>query len=297
MPFAASGAADLTGPARHHFLSPHYDDIALSCGGTAALLARAGLRPEINVTCGAAPNPDQPPSAFARTLHRQWGLSAAEVITVRREEETAAAALLGATWRCLSLSDAIYRGSSYQTGEQLTGSVAAGEDTLPGRLVNELLEHTAGGGRVRYYAPLGIGGHVDHQVCFAAGVALAAVGHEVWFYEDLPYALVLGAGERRLADIAATWAATAPAPLATAQLRPIARVDISAVWEIKINAILAYPSQMPSVFRQAAPAGSREAIAATLRGYAMRAGDGVPAEQLWHLSGPEQSSENSWKKR
>ena len=35
----AGSAPELTAPATHLFISPHYDDIALSCGGTAALVS------------------------------------------------------------------------------------------------------------------------------------------------------------------------------------------------------------------------------------------------------------------
>ena len=57
---------ELTGPERHLFLSPHYDDIALSCGGTAALLARAGRDPEVALIFGDHPDPAAPLTPFAQ---------------------------------------------------------------------------------------------------------------------------------------------------------------------------------------------------------------------------------------
>ena len=114
-----SGAPLLFGPATHRFLSAHYDDIALSCGGTVALLARHGVTPEVRVAFGAEPDPTLPLSPFAVMQHRQWGLAAGEVIRARRVEEAAAAARLGATSSSLTLCDAIYRGDRYQLSAHL----------------------------------------------------------------------------------------------------------------------------------------------------------------------------------
>ena len=72
--------ARLMAPSRHIFLSPHYDDIALSCGGTARRIAEAGGRPEVALIFGDHPDPSQPMTEFAESLHRQWGLTAEQVI-------------------------------------------------------------------------------------------------------------------------------------------------------------------------------------------------------------------------
>src|SRR3954468_17801753 len=86
---------DLKAPSRHIFLSPHYDDIALSCGGTAARLAAAGEKPEVALIFGDHPDPAAPLTSFAEQLHRQWKLDAAQVIASRRAEENAASGILG----------------------------------------------------------------------------------------------------------------------------------------------------------------------------------------------------------
>ncbi len=278
---------DLTGPTTHRFLSPHYDDIALSCGGTAALLARHGRKPEIRVACGAEADPAMRLTHFATDQHRRWGLAAGKVIAERRREEAAAATLLGATSTCLSFPDAIYRGTAYQSDAQLFGKVAAADAALPAAVVVEFIEASDDRATTRYYVPLGVGNHVDHQVCFAAGLDLAANGWDVWFYEDLPYALTAGSVQARLDHIAATWAATAPAALRTTRLAPVARVNITSTWETKMAAILAYPSQVAGIFRAVSPSGDTEEIEAAMLDYAMRAGDGFPAEQLWHLDRAE----------
>ncbi len=281
----------LTRPERHVFLSPHYDDIALSCGGTAALLAQHGLTPEIRVACGAEPDPATPMTHFATDQHRRWGFAAGQVIQERRREEAAAATLLGATSSCLSFPDAIYRGTAYHSDAQLFGKVAAADAALPAAIVTEFQDASDDKATTRYYVPLGAGNHVDHQLCFAAGLDLAANGWDVWFYEDLPYALIPGAVETRLDQLAATWAAIAPPALQAARLAPVARVNIMDTWQTKLAAILAYPSQVAGIFRAVSPEGEIEAIEAAMLDYAMRAGDGFPAEQMWHLTLAEASSE------
>lgn len=301
----------LTAPVRHRFLSPHYDDVALSCGGSVALLARTGTIPELRVAFGAEPDPDQRLSPFASVLHRQWGFDAAEVIRERRREEAAAAALLGSTSTSMSLCDAIYRGQRYQNANQLLGPVATAEAALPHQITAELREATDVQATTRFYAPLGVGNHVDHQLSFAAGLDLVASGWEVWFYEDLPYALKAGALDRRLDQIAASWGAVAPAVLQDGFMEPVARIDITEVWETKLAAILAYASQLssafhlqrpplhrllgklarasrvPTIIRHVAPGVSIPRIDAALRDYASRHGEGSLVEQMWQVRSTE----------
>ena len=121
----------LTRPARHLFLSPHYDDVPLSAGATVRLLADHGLAPETLVVFGSEPDRDRPLSAFAEAMHEKWGLSASEVIASRQAEEAAAAAELGAQTRVLPFRDAIYRGDAYLSDEDLFGSPATEEASLP----------------------------------------------------------------------------------------------------------------------------------------------------------------------
>jgi LmbE family N-acetylglucosaminyl deacetylase len=188
----------LCGPFRHIFLSPHYDDIPLSCGGTVSLLTGAGAIAEIVVIFGAAPPPGQDLSPFAEELHERWGVSAEDVVTRRRAEEEAAAALLGARVRILDFPDAIYRGHRYTDEATLLGEPAADEHDLPERIVAEIKERTdvSSPSDVRWYAPLGIGGHVDHRLAFRVAARLAAAGADVWFYEASLCKTVQSCGHR-----------------------------------------------------------------------------------------------------
>ncbi|HKG26449.1 MAG TPA: PIG-L family deacetylase [Thermomicrobiales bacterium] len=259
---------ELTAPARHVFLSPHYDDIALSVGGTTALLAEAGRRPEVALIFGAHPDPSVPLTTFAESMHRGWGLDAGQVIAGRRAEEAVAGAILGTSDIFLPFRDAIYRGERYTSDEALFDTPAPDESSLPGEIISALDLSPAERGTTRIYAPLGIGRHVDHQQVFVAGVTFARSGWEVWFYEDLPYALRREAREERLEN-------------AGEKLARRAAVDVTSTWEKKIAAIMAYPSQLATVFDYVDSGSSKEEIEALMRAYATEAGGGIPAERFW----------------
>jgi hypothetical protein len=69
-------------------------------------------------------------------------------------------------------------------------------------------------------------------------------------------------------------------------LQETALVDVSAVWEKKIDAIMAYPSQLEVIFGQYVGVGSsREAIDAVMSAYSNEAGNGRNAERFWRIAG------------
>lgn len=265
---------------RHLFLSPHYDDIALSCGGLAASLARAGQTPEVAVIFGAEPDEATPLTDFAVFQHDRWGLAQDQAVAGRLAEEADAASHLGTRFRLLPFHDAIYRGDRYLDDDQLFGAPAADEADLPARIVAALGLDGPLAPDLRVYCPLAIAGHVDHRHAFAAGVSLAARGGDVCFYEDQPYALQTGTVETRLAEIAATGLCAGPAIL----------IDVTGTWEEKMAAIFAYHSQLPVIFRHNLHGGDMQAeIAAVMRDYATRVGEGMLAERLWRVASPSSS--------
>ena len=264
----------LTRPTRHLFLSPHYDDIPLSAGATVRLLADHGLAPQTLIVFGSEPDRARPLSAFAKSMHAIWGLGANEVIASRQAEEAAAAAVLGAQTRVLPFRDAIYRGDYYLSNDDLFGTPAVEEGSLPAEIAASLALPSSPDATTRIYAPLGVGKHVDHQIVHLAAHELAGRGWDVWFYEDIPYALKPMALDARLAEIRAT-----------SQLDPVARIPARTAWDQKIDAILRYPSQLETVFQQYVGVGTtREEISQALSAYAARAGDGTEAERFWRLS-------------
>jgi LmbE family N-acetylglucosaminyl deacetylase len=268
----ASGFVDLATlrrPTRHVFLSPHYDDIALSSGGTAALAANGPGAADVALIFGDHPDPDQPLTAFAQSLHQQWGMDAGSVIAGRRAEEAKASEILGTRDLFLPFRDAIYRGERYTSDPVLFSQPAEDEADLPRQIAEAAGLSGPADASVRVYAPLAIGFHVDHQHAFIAGMRLAREGWEVWFYEDLPYALRDGAKDRRLAAIG-TMVKSGPL------------IDVEPVWTEKIDAIMAYPSQLSTIFGDYVGVGStRDAIDGAMSRYARELGGGQRAEHFW----------------
>lgn len=264
--------AQVIAPQTHLFLSPHYDDIALSCGGTAALAAEAGKDAVVALLFGDHPDPEQPMTAFASHMHHEWGMSADQVIAGRRAEEAVSSRILGLRDLYLPFRDAIYRGDNYLSDDDLFGELKETDLDLPVRIVSALKAEDLHAKGTRVYAPLGSGFHVDHQLAFQTGVLLHRNDWDVWFYEDLPYSLLEGRMEERLAN-------------AGQLLEIAAAVDVSSVWTKKIDAIMAYPSQLKVIFEQYVGAGSsREAIDAVMGAYSKEVGNGRNAERFWRIA-------------
>lgn len=169
------------------FISPHLDDVALSCGGLVWRLAQEGHQVSIWTLLAGDP-PDEDYSGFARANHRRWGTSGVEAITMRREEDQAACARLGAAFRHFDLLDAIYRRDS-KTGE----AVVNNNDELFGKppepemvtRIAELLSREVPA-EAQLVLPLGLGGHIDHRLVAAASEDFQRTAA---FYLDYPYIL------------------------------------------------------------------------------------------------------------
>nr|MBA3416897.1 GlcNAc-PI de-N-acetylase [Chloroflexia bacterium] len=161
----------------------------------------------------------------------------------------------------------------YTDDDLLFGAPAADEADLPAGIIASLDLKKPPHPAVRFYVPLAVGGHVDHRHAYDAGVLLARDGWDVWFYEDLPYALRSGALEHRLAALAAE-----------APMEPGPTIPTGPYWDAKIEAVLAYPSQLETIFRRYLGVGtSRGEIEAALRDYAERIGGGA-TERFWRLT-------------
>ncbi len=188
------------------YLSPHFDDAILSCGGLIWQQAQAGQRVEIWTVC-AGQIPPGPLTPFASELHARWG-TGMDPVARRSAEDDAACAAVGAAWRRFTLPDCIYRrlpGSSeplVRRNEDLWQPIHPGEarlvEELRGWIAGELAVAAAGRGglsrTVRLVSPLTVGGHVDHRLVRAAAEALAV---PLWYYADYPYSEKEGFEPRR----------------------------------------------------------------------------------------------------
>ncbi|MCA9877882.1 MAG: PIG-L family deacetylase [Thermomicrobiales bacterium] len=264
----------LAAPARHIFLSPHYDDIALSAGATARRLADLGRQPETVIVFGSEPDPETPLSTFAAAMHEGWGLGSSEVIGRRRAEEERAAEAIGAAVHLLPFHDAIYRGHTYLSDEDLFSQPSDAEHSVPQAIIAALGLPTSPTPDIRIYAPLGVGGHVDHQLVFTAAAHLAAAGWDIWLYEDVPYALRAGALAQRLDNVGQEHV-----------VAPLGVVPAEAAWDAKIQGILSYPSQLETIFlHYVGVAPTRMGISDALTAYARKKDEKIIGEQFWSFA-------------
>ncbi len=230
------------------FLAPHYDDVALSCGGTVAALAESTDRtstgdsavlssaPLVVTIFGGTPAHDNL-TAFARWQHERWGTDGRDTVAVRVDEERAAADHLGCNVQTLPYLDAIYRGDQYLSDDALFGPVLPDDFPLLEQLTADIAALPAlAGPAATLYVPLAIGNHVDHQIVYQVGQRFAARGLRVLGYEDFPYAILGDEHTRRMAAIRAA--------LGDPQLVPIAPN-----LPHRIAAIAAYRTQLPTIFR------------------------------------------------
>ena len=74
---------------RHIFLSPHFDDVVYSCGGTLGVQVYAGLHPLVITVFGGTPDTQVELSPFAQQIHRSMGFrqDITAAIQARRQED------------------------------------------------------------------------------------------------------------------------------------------------------------------------------------------------------------------
>jgi LmbE family N-acetylglucosaminyl deacetylase len=204
--------------------------------------------------------------------------AAGEAMAQRRQEDERYALFAEAAVVFLDLPDAVFRG--YEGDEQLLGSVRE-SDAAP---IDLLRKEIARLEPQRVYFPLGIGSHVDHQLCRRVGAALLGDAQawtmpgidwsdKVAFYEDFPYAYWQQFDPS--AGLPANYTAGLPAGI---RLAPEI-ADITDVLEQKVQGVAQYESQVPHLF------GSVEKMADAVRTQgatvALQSGRGGAVERYW----------------
>lgn len=172
-------------PVKWIYLSPHFDDAALSVGGLIWEQVKQGNSVEIWTICGKAAPPNQPLSEFAKSLHSIWKSSQSPV-QKRAQEDILACQVLGANFRHLPWLDCIYR-----LDEQSGIPFVQDEEDLykpfsqleKDELVNLLANYSIPA-HAQIAVPFGFGNHRDHTVVRA--VAEKRYGR-IWHYADYPY--------------------------------------------------------------------------------------------------------------
>ncbi|MEU8551307.1 PIG-L family deacetylase [Streptomyces roseoverticillatus] len=167
-------------PGGHVVLAPHADDAVWSVGGRLARWAAEGRRTTVvTVFAGPAEGPADVSGTWREAADPR----------VRRAEDAAACAELGAVLVPLGFTDAALRtaagGFLYSAPRRLLGP----RHPADARLLEEVRAALGPlcAGPVTVHAPLAAGGHVDHRLVREAVEALVP-GRTVW-YEDFPYRL------------------------------------------------------------------------------------------------------------
>ncbi len=290
------------------FLSPHLDDAVLSCGGYISRLSQEGKKAVV-VTFFTADLPEgQPVSWLARRNLNAWNMQGARSpFAERRQEDIAAARLLGVETVHLGLLDAMYRrsasGAFFYPENTVAVPVDAEDQVVTGgalrALIQEVVARYAQASPLYLFAPLGIGAHVDHVL--VRNSAEAVFGQEALnYYEEIPYATRkeyrqwladLGTGR-----VSAIWkparvmltpqeieARIAAAACYISQIRGLFPTPIERSFEILFTRVIA--GKKPGLGRRAFRADRYrpyERVARSLTNYIDRVG----GEKYWHVSSP-----------
>jgi LmbE family N-acetylglucosaminyl deacetylase len=240
---------------------------------------RASIRAES--LAGQAVIDELPTQGAVATAEIVEAASEGDLIARRRLEDERYAYFAEASIVFLDQPDATFRG--YATDSELLGRPREGDVEVAGLLRREIerLEPQ------QVYLPLGVGGHVDHQLCRQAGIDLLRSGDRwvmpgpdyagtVVFYEDFPYAL--WDDFRSLDQLGPEALAGLPSGVSVFPTY----ADVGDQLEKKITGIRIYESQVDRLFD-----GTR-AMADAVRSYGAALGvlGDIPgaAERYWRTS-------------
>jgi LmbE family N-acetylglucosaminyl deacetylase len=165
----------------------------------------------------------------------------------RRLEDERFAYFAEASIVFLDLPDAVFRG--YEGDDELLGTPREDDDAPYELLRREIVRLEP----QKIYLPLGVGGHVDHQLCREVGIRLLQEGRRwvmpgpdhagmVTFYEDFPYAWWNDFS--RLEDLGTDPLAALPSDISIIP----EFADITDQIERKITGISLYESQIERLF-------------------------------------------------
>ncbi len=175
------------------YLSPHYDDAVLSCGGLIRDQVNRGDNVEVWTIFGGDP-PAEELSLFAQVLHYRWGIPL-ESVEVRRSEDLNALRILGASAKHFDFQDCIYRKNFesdeflYEDMEKITDGGDIGEPLLMKNIEERMsvLKKTD----AQVVAPFSVGDHADHRIIRIISDKFRI---DIKYYLDFPYVFM---GESR----------------------------------------------------------------------------------------------------
>jgi len=226
----------------HLFISPHLDDVALSCGGYLSRLADAGKQ-VIIVTVATEDVPENfPLSPTMKWRHIIWRQGNSPFL-VRRCEDILAASTLGVQFEHFDMLDAIYRCDKFKKPlypEKITKVPIQAQDRIDfipilcTKLRNIL--STWAGNQIQVFCPLGIGEHIDHIIVRSA-VEEVFESQNIIYYEDYPY----------VANLSSIQLPNEPSNTFENWKTIIVRLSSGEI-EARIAAVESYTSQIPILF-------------------------------------------------
>lgn len=209
------------------FVSPHLDDVVLSCSGALCSLREQGCT--VLVITLFAGDPLPPFSPLAQSFHRLWKVPDEVPYAKRKEEERQAMTVLGVEYAWLGWFEILYRQSDLARAEDICDpAVDVRRDRMFSTLCHWFTDLSRAFPAAQFVVPLAVGAHRDHLVtCEAACHALNP--HFLIFYEDFPYVAFQPQEVKPLARVR--------------DLAPF-HLDISPFLEKRIQATLQYQSQL-----------------------------------------------------
>ena len=214
---------EITTKHTHIFLSPHLDDVVFSVGGTLAVQKSNGLHPLVITVFAGVPSAGQQLSQLALDIQHEMGFRDNPTVAMetRRKEDANALDFLQCDYLWLDSLDAMYRGDPgyYEDREQLIGGEVHPADlSIDRQLAQELIALQQRLPDTVWYAPLGVGKHVDHQIVSSAADRLVQRGANIKFYEEFPYILQEDALQARLQELGG---AMEPAYVEVSEMLPL----------------------------------------------------------------------------
>jgi len=248
------------------YMSPHLDDVPLSCSGT--ICRQQAQELNILVVTIFVGTPQPPFSLFVQSVHRSWHVPEESPYQIRKEEERKAMTLLGVDYTWLDWFEILYRDPELSDANDFfcepgTSVVSSRDAALFRTLRAWFADASQAYPGAQFVVPLGLGMHRDHQFVFQA--ALTTLDwNRVLFFEDFPYATYYSNGE--LIEYVKPYNMS------------FIEVDISECLEQRIAASEVYQSQIPTLFYMAS--SLRELI----RAYTLEAGKQQhPIERYWRM--------------
>lgn len=161
------------------YISPHFDDAVFSCPLNMINDIKNGYR------------------VIVITVFSNSGPSSTTENILRRTENNNALNLLKAESIELGYNDAPYRHNYYNNFNRIVFERHSDDGTeFVKSISTKILSLCEQYSPEIIYAPLGIGTHIDHRICFEATKQL--IDYPIYYYEDRPYCFTRYAVEARL---------------------------------------------------------------------------------------------------